>query len=147
MDAKALLKYLQEQALYNSMFRFLQLRASDVVKICRGAFLFLDPDTIHPDGWTLNQAFAVIGYLIDPRLDVRGPVIVDERDVRRCLSHLPRSGRHRNFEERAFACRGRAKPTFFAAYRCADARRQIKGSGFLYEAPHSSARQQMPHHR
>jgi hypothetical protein len=51
MEAKALLKYLQEQALYDSMFRFLQLRASDVVKICRGAFSFLDPDTIHPDGW------------------------------------------------------------------------------------------------
>ncbi len=91
MEAKALLKYLQEQALYDSMFRFLQLRASDVVKICRGAFSFLDPDKIHPDGWTLSQAFEVIGYLIDPRLDVRAPVIVDEREVRRCLSHLPRS--------------------------------------------------------
>jgi hypothetical protein len=91
IEAKALLKYLQEQALYDSMFRFLQLRASDVVKICRGAFSFLDPDTIHPDGWTLCQAFEVIGYLIDPRLDVRGPVIVDEREVRRGLSHLPRS--------------------------------------------------------
>lgn len=91
MEAKALLKYLQEQALYDSMFRFLQLRASDVVKICRGAFSFLDPDKIHPDGWTPRQAFEVIGYLIDPRLDVRGPVIVDEREVRRCLSHLPRS--------------------------------------------------------
>ena len=83
MDAKALLKYLQEQALYDSMFRFLQLRASDVLKICRGAFSFLDPDKIHPDGWTLSQALEVIGYLIDPRLDVRGPVIVDEREVRR----------------------------------------------------------------
>jgi hypothetical protein len=91
MEAKALLKYLQEQALYDSMFRFLQLRASDVVKICRGAFSFLDPDKIHPDGWTLRQAFEVIGYLVDPRLDVRGPVIVDEREVERCLSHLPSS--------------------------------------------------------
>ena len=91
MDAKALLKYLQEQALYDSMFRFLQLRASDVLKICRGAFSFLGPDTIHPDGWTISQALEVIGYLIDPRLDVRGPVIVDEREVRRGLSHLPRS--------------------------------------------------------
>jgi hypothetical protein len=91
MDAKALLKYLQEQALYDSMFRFLQLRASDVVKICRGAFSFLDHDRVHPDGWTLSQSFEVIGYLINPRLDIRGPVIVDERDVGRGLSHLPRS--------------------------------------------------------
>ena len=91
MDAKALLKYLQEQALYNSMFRFLQLRASDVLKICRGAFSFLGHDQIHPDGWTLSQALEVIGYLTDPNRDVRGPVIVDEREVRRGLSHLPRS--------------------------------------------------------
>jgi hypothetical protein len=91
MDAKALLKYLQEQALYDSMFRFLQLRASDVLKICRGAFSFLDPDRAHPDGWTLGQAFEVIGYLTDPRRDLRGPVVVDEREVRRSLSHIPRS--------------------------------------------------------
>jgi hypothetical protein len=91
MDAKALLKYLQEQALYDSMFRFLQLRASDVLKICCGAFSFLDPDMVHPDGWTLGQAFEVIGYLTDPRRDVRGPVIVDEREVRRALPHIPRN--------------------------------------------------------
>jgi hypothetical protein len=91
METKALLKYLQEQALYDSMFRFLQLRASDVVKICQGAFSFIDPDRVHPDGWTLSQAFEVIGYLINPRLDIRGPVIVDEREIGRSLSHLPRS--------------------------------------------------------
>jgi len=91
MDAKALLKYLQEQALYDSMFRFLQLRASDVLKICRGAFSFLDPDMVHADGWALGQAFEVIGYLTDTRRDVRGPDIVDEREVRRALSHIPRN--------------------------------------------------------
>jgi hypothetical protein len=91
MDAKALLKYLQEQALYDSMFRFLQLRASDVLKIGRGAFAFLDPDIRHPDGWALSQAFEVVGYLTDPRRDIRGPVVVDEREVRRGLSHIPRS--------------------------------------------------------
>jgi hypothetical protein len=89
MDAAALLKYVQEQALYDSMFRFLQLRASDVIKFCRGAFSFADPDRIYPDGWTLNQAFEVISYLTNLRLDVRGPTIVDQRDVRRYLSHLP----------------------------------------------------------
>jgi hypothetical protein len=91
IDAKALLKYLQEQALYDSVFRFLQLRASDVLKICQGAFSFLDPNRVHPDGWTLRQAFEVIGYLIDPDFDVRGPVIVDEGEVRRRLSHVPMS--------------------------------------------------------
>ncbi len=90
MDAKALLKYLQEQALYDSMFRFLQLRASDVLKICRGALSFLDQDEANPGGWTLRQAFEVIRHLNDTRRDARGPVIVDERDVRRALSHTPR---------------------------------------------------------
>lgn len=90
MDAKALLKYLQEQALYDSLFRFPQLRASDVLKICRGAFSFLDPEKLHPDGWTLSQAFEVIGHLTDPRHDIRGPVIVKEEEVRRALPHIPR---------------------------------------------------------
>lgn len=91
MDAQGLLNYLREQALYDSMFRFPQLRASDVLKICRGAFSFYDSDQQNPGGWTLSQAFDIISYLVSPSHDVRGPVVVDERAVRRCLPHIPRA--------------------------------------------------------
>ena len=91
MDAQALIQYLREQALYDSMFRFPQLRASDVMKICQGAFAFYDINQVQPGGWCLRDAFEIISYLIDTCHDVRGPVVVDERAVRRSLPHIPRA--------------------------------------------------------
>lgn len=90
-DAKGLLKFLQERALYDSIFRFLQLRASDVLKLCRGAFSFLNWSDPTPAGWTLDEAFEVVGYLVDPIRDVRGPIIITEADVRRALPKIPRN--------------------------------------------------------
>jgi hypothetical protein len=87
-DAKQLLKFLQEQALYDSIFRFSQLRTSDILKLCRGALGFLDFEKQTSGGWTLNEAFEVISYLIDPVRDVRGPATVAEKDVRRGLPHI-----------------------------------------------------------
>lgn len=87
-DAKGLIKYLQEQALYDSTFRFLQLRTSDVLKLCRGALSFMDSGALTPGGWTLDEAYDVIGYLIAPARDVRGPIVVAEADIRRDLSHI-----------------------------------------------------------
>lgn len=90
-DAKGLIKHLQEQALYDSMFRFLQLRSSDVLRLCRGALDFVDGEARTPDGWTLNEAFEVIGLLIDATRNVRGPVIVAESEVRRALPHIAKN--------------------------------------------------------
>jgi Holliday junction resolvase-like predicted endonuclease len=87
-DANGLIKFLQEQALYDSIFRFLQLRASDVLRLCRGALSFLDSGTPTPSGWTLEEAYDVIGYLVSPERDVRGPILVVEADVRRALPHI-----------------------------------------------------------
>lgn len=87
-DAKRLLKFMQEQALYDSIFRFPQLRTSDILKICRGALSFLDCEKQTSGGWTLNEAFDVIRYLIDPVRNVRGPAPVAEKDVRRALPHI-----------------------------------------------------------
>ncbi|GGA33735.1 hypothetical protein [Dyella nitratireducens] len=89
-DVKGLLKFLQEQALYDSIFRFPQLRSSDVLKLCRGALSFLDDASLTPGGWSLADAFEVIGYLVDPVHDIRGPMIVAETDIRRALSHVPK---------------------------------------------------------
>ena len=87
-DAAGLLKFFQEQALYDSIFRFPQLRALDILRLCRGALSFLDFGKRMSGGWTLQEAFDVIAYLIDPARDVRGPVIVAEYEVSRGLPHI-----------------------------------------------------------
>ena len=87
-DATYLIEFLQEQALYDSLFRFPQLRASDVLKLCRGALSFLDYEEPTAAGWTLNDAFAVIGHLIDTSLDIKGPLIFSEHDVAGALPHI-----------------------------------------------------------
>ncbi len=87
-DVHHLLEFLREQALYDSIFRFPQLRASDILKLCRGALSFLDFGEQTSAGWTLNEAFEVIGYLIDPIRDVRGPVTIAENEVSRALPRI-----------------------------------------------------------
>lgn len=88
MDAQTLIQYLREQALYDFMFRFPQLRASDIIKICQGAFAFVDVDQIQPGGWRLRDTFEIISFLITSCRDIRGPVVIEERAVRRCLPHI-----------------------------------------------------------
>lgn len=89
-DAHHVLEFFREQALYDSIFRFPQLRASDILKLCRGALSFLNFGERTFAGWTLNDAFEVIGYLTDPVRDVRGPVTVAENEVSRALPHIPK---------------------------------------------------------
>ena len=87
-DSSKLIEFLREQALYDSLFRFPQLRASDVLKLCKGALSFLNFEEPSAAGWTLNDAFEVIGHLNDPTRDARGPVIVSEHEVIRALPHI-----------------------------------------------------------
>lgn len=87
-DARNLLEFFREQALYDSMFRFPQLRSSDILRLCRGALSFIEFADQTPLGWTLNAAFELIGYLTDPVRDVRGPVIIAQNEVSRALPHI-----------------------------------------------------------
>jgi len=88
-DAEHILGFFREQALYDSIFRFPQLRTSDILKLCRGMLSFLDFDDQLPEGWTLTEVFEVIEYLIAPIRNVRGPVMVSEQEVCRALPHMP----------------------------------------------------------
>jgi hypothetical protein len=90
-DSHSLIDFFREQALYDSMFRFPQLRASDILRLCRGALSFIDFAEQTPAGWTLNQAFELISFMIDPIRDVRGPIAMAESEFRRALPHLPES--------------------------------------------------------
>lgn len=87
-DSSDLIEFLREQALYDSLFRFSQLRSSDVLKLCKGALSFLDFDEPSPAGWTLNDAFEVVGHLNAPNRDARGSVIFSEHEVIQALPHI-----------------------------------------------------------
>ena len=92
MDAKALLPYLQELALYDTLFRIPQIRGSDINRIARGVLRDFDFDKKLGTGWTLNDALTVIEVLMDRSRDQRGPVSFDLRGLKgRCGDLQPKT--------------------------------------------------------
>jgi hypothetical protein len=89
MDATGLVPYLQEMAIYDTLFRIPQMRATDVVKVARGMFSWLDTSMPTKGGWSIDQVLDIIAYLLDPSRDVRGPAFVTESDIRRSCPHIP----------------------------------------------------------
>lgn len=112
LDAGALLRQLQEMAVYDTLFRIPQLRPSDVTRIARGMFGWLDMQMPTTAGYSISQVLNIVEYLLSSTRDVRGPIIINEIDViRACptissnivtqileevLSH-PLAGANRNF--------------------------------------------------
>lgn len=90
MDATGLVTYLQEMAIYDTLFRIPQMRPTDVVKIARGMFSWLDTSIPTKGGWSIDQVLDIISYMLDPSRDVRGPIFVTESDIRRSCSKIPR---------------------------------------------------------
>jgi len=89
VDAIALLPFLQQVAVYDTLFRFPQMRPADVVRIARGMLGWLDTSAPTKAGWSVDQALEIVAYLFDPVRDARGPVFVDEADVRRACPRIP----------------------------------------------------------
>lgn len=89
MDAIALVPYLQEMAVYDTLFRIPQMRPTDVVKVAQGMLGWLDTSAPTSAGWSIDQALAIISYILDPSRDVRGPVVIDEADIRRACPGIP----------------------------------------------------------
>ena len=89
MDATGLVPYLQEMAIYDTLFRIPQTRPTDVVKIARGMLSWLDASVATKAGWSIDQVLEVIDYLLYFSRNVRGPIFVTESDVRRACSHIP----------------------------------------------------------
>ena len=90
MDAFAILPYLQETAVYDTLFRIPQMRPSDVAKMARGMFDWLDIGAPTKAGWSVAQAIEIIGHLLGPARDARGPTFIDESDIRRSCPEIPR---------------------------------------------------------
>jgi hypothetical protein len=91
MDAVALVPYLQETALYDTLFCLPQIRGSDVEKIARGILRDYDFDEKRGSGWCLNDALAVIGVLLEKSLTQRGPVRFDVRGIAAALPTVPKN--------------------------------------------------------
>ncbi len=84
-----LLKHLQDRALYDTLFRFPQLRPNDAARLCRGLLGFLDPTHPTPDGWCIAHAVDVVDALFTLTPDVRGPVTLTCAAVCRALPGIP----------------------------------------------------------
>jgi hypothetical protein len=91
MDAVALLPYLQELALSDTLFRIPQIRGSDVVKIARGILRPYNLNALHGSGWSLNEAFSVISAILAMSIDIRGPTWFDADKLQSELAALPRN--------------------------------------------------------
>ncbi len=91
MDAHALLPYLQELALYDTLFRIPQVRAGDIEKLARGILCDYDFDQQHGCGWSLNNVLSVIAALLEMSRQHCGPMRFDLRTLMGACTGLPRN--------------------------------------------------------
>ncbi|WCM90505.1 hypothetical protein [Acidovorax sp. NCPPB 3576] len=89
VSAERQLSIMREAALYDTMFRLPQLRPSDALKLCHGLLRFRALDLPMPAGWTLQQAFDVVGAILDTHPETRGPIIFSLKSVQGQLAHIP----------------------------------------------------------
>ena len=122
MDAYSIVPYLQEMAVYDTLFRIPQMRPKDVVKIARGMFDWLDTSALTKAGWSVDQVLEIIGYLLGPVRDVRGPIFVDEADIRRACPSIPRKTCDPNFGRGVESSARWCEPELLSANGCAHRR-------------------------
>lgn len=89
MDAIALLPYLQKMAVYDTLFRIPQMRPTDIVKVARGMLDWLDTSKPTKAGWSIDQVLEIIDYMLNSDRNVRGPIFIDEADIRRACPGIP----------------------------------------------------------
>jgi hypothetical protein len=72
-DGVGLLKYLRERALHDTMFRIPQMRANDVVRLCKGLVEGMDLSKDY-GSWTIAQALNFIEAMLGKSDVYRGPI-------------------------------------------------------------------------
>jgi len=92
MDATDLVPYLQEMAVYDTLFCIPQIRPTDVVKIIRGILSWLDTSVPTKAGWSVDQVIEIIDYLLKKNSNVRGPIFVDGDITENGINRTLRSG-------------------------------------------------------
>ena len=110
-DPKLALEQLPKTALHDTLFRFPQMRGSDVVEILKGSLDFVEPER-KIEGFSLSEISYVIGAALERARNTRGPVLllanhisrtkgdIDKKTIQgvmdRVLSH-PRVGANQRF--------------------------------------------------
>ena len=119
MNAISLVPHLQEMAVYDTLFRIPQMRPSDVIRIARGMLDWLDVRVPTAAGYSMDQVLEIIGYLLSPVRDVRGPIIVDETHIRRGCPAIPPKIVTQDSGRRVESPCRRCEPQLLAANGCA----------------------------
>lgn len=79
--AEGIIQYMREIALYDSLFRFNQLRPSDAGRICRGILKHIDNQKIINGEFTINNIISVVESIFDLVKNQRGPSIITEKQI------------------------------------------------------------------
>lgn len=90
MDAVALIPYLRELALYDTLFRIPQVRASDIPVIARGILAAHDFSRKHGSGWSLDDALTVIEVILAQSHQSRGPVSFELKTIAKACPRIPK---------------------------------------------------------
>lgn len=123
-DAVSLLPYLQELALYDTLFCIPQIRGSDIKKLICGILDGLDFDKRYGGGWSISEVLVVITSLIDMSCNHCGPMRFEMHTIKKAcptiaqeivstildevLSH-PLTGANQNFSKPTDAPRNSQK--------------------------------------
>lgn len=89
MSATELVPYLQEVAVYDTLFRIPQIRPSDVTRLARGSLDWLDRKAPTASGWTIDQVLEVVTFLFACANDRRGPYTIEQSAIQRGCPSIP----------------------------------------------------------
>lgn len=87
-----IVEFLQEITLYDSMFSLTQLRPSDVPKLLRGLFTWIDRNKVESLlGWEPNQAAMVAEKILELAANQHKPVVIKYKDLQQKLPEINRN--------------------------------------------------------
>jgi hypothetical protein len=76
-DYWSIVPFLQELALYDSLFAMPQIRPHDAIKIADGLLEWLDVNKEQDGGWSIAEALTVAGQIVNLAAKSRGPVPIE----------------------------------------------------------------------
>lgn len=76
-DSISLIPFLQEVALYDTLFGIQQIRPRDAIKIAFGVFDWLDVDERYEGTWTINEVLTVAESILKIGQIQHGPFVID----------------------------------------------------------------------
>ncbi|HUN56986.1 MAG TPA: hypothetical protein VMU41_02640 [Candidatus Binataceae bacterium] len=88
-DHLTLIPFLQEVALYDSLFTIPQIRPRDAIKIAGGVLDWLDHTQKQDGGWSIAEVLAVADQILKIGSQRQGPVVIGVGDLTRVCKPIP----------------------------------------------------------